>query len=270
MLTGRPAGHRSQRRALGRAARAPRRPAADRPRDGRARLGRRRLPSAGRCRSCGPAARPSCSAGRGSPSRSCSDRAPRGAARGPRPALADPWLPRRLPANRAARDRARPARRRDPRRRHHERAGAGRRYRRAGRGRSWRATRAPSPATWQQIGRAGRRQGHERRASSWRRARRSTATSSTTRSSSSTARRRRPASTRTTSTSCSPTCARATFELPFEPGEVFGPGPADDLLAFIAEERPRPPGRATGAGTGARRTSRRRRSRCGPRRRRTS
>ena len=28
----------------------------------------------------------------------------------------------------------------------------------------------------------------------------------------------------------------ATFEMPFEPGEVFGPGPADDLLAFIAED----------------------------------
>ncbi len=27
----------------------------------------------------------------------------------------------------------------------------------------------------------------------------------------------------------------ATFEMPFEPGEVFGQGPADDLLAFIAE-----------------------------------
>ncbi|MGZ6339707.1 MAG: DEAD/DEAH box helicase, partial [Candidatus Limnocylindrales bacterium] len=27
----------------------------------------------------------------------------------------------------------------------------------------------------------------------------------------------------------------ATFELPFEPGEVFGPGPADELLAFLAE-----------------------------------
>src|SRR3954454_1894256 len=27
----------------------------------------------------------------------------------------------------------------------------------------------------------------------------------------------------------------ATFELPFEPGEVFGPAPADDLLAFLAE-----------------------------------
>jgi DEAD/DEAH box helicase domain-containing protein len=28
----------------------------------------------------------------------------------------------------------------------------------------------------------------------------------------------------------------ATFELPFEPGEPFGPVPADDLLAFLAEE----------------------------------
>jgi len=28
----------------------------------------------------------------------------------------------------------------------------------------------------------------------------------------------------------------AAFEMPFEPGEVFGPGPADDLLAFLAEE----------------------------------
>ncbi len=27
----------------------------------------------------------------------------------------------------------------------------------------------------------------------------------------------------------------ATFELPFEPGEAFGPGPADELLAFLAE-----------------------------------
>jgi DEAD/DEAH box helicase domain-containing protein len=28
----------------------------------------------------------------------------------------------------------------------------------------------------------------------------------------------------------------ATFEMPFEPGEVFGPAPADDLLAFLCEE----------------------------------
>ena len=49
-------------------------------------------------------------------------------------------------------------------------------------------------------------------------------------------RRRRRAWTRTTCMSCSRTCA-ATFELPFDRGEVFGPGPADDLLAFLAEER---------------------------------
>jgi DEAD/DEAH box helicase domain-containing protein len=29
----------------------------------------------------------------------------------------------------------------------------------------------------------------------------------------------------------------AVFELPFEPGEMFGPAPADDLLAFLSEER---------------------------------
>ncbi len=28
----------------------------------------------------------------------------------------------------------------------------------------------------------------------------------------------------------------AVFEMPFEPGEIFGPAPADDLLAFLAEE----------------------------------
>ena len=35
----------------------------------------------------------------------------------------------------------------------------------------------------------------------------------------------------------------ATFELPFEPGEWFGPGPADDLLAFLGEGGHGPPGR---------------------------
>ena len=34
----------------------------------------------------------------------------------------------------------------------------------------------------------------------------------------------------------------ATLKLPFEPGEAFGPGPADDLLAFLAERATRPPG----------------------------
>ena len=142
-------------------------------------------------------------AGRG---RDHPDRAPRGAPRAPRAAIADPRLPRRLPAHGAARDRARPARRRDPRRRLDERARARRRHRRArrldprrlpglGRG-HLAAARARRPAAG---GRAS--------ASSSRRARRSTSTSSTTRSSCSRARRRRPGSTRTTSTCCSRTSA---------------------------------------------------------------
>ena len=61
----------------------------------------------------------------------------------------------------------------------------------------------------------------------------------------------------------------ATFEMPFEPGEVFGPGPADDLLAFLGES-----GHVRQAADGrwywSSRTSRRRRSRCGRPRRRTS
>ena len=35
----------------------------------------------------------------------------------------------------------------------------------------------------------------------------------------------------------------ATFEMPFEPGDTFGPGPADELLAFVSRVGPRPPGR---------------------------
>ena len=48
--------------------------------------------------------------------------------------------------------------------------------------------------------------------------------------------RRRPGSIRTTCTSSSPTSGCAAFERPFEPGEVFGPAAADDLLAFLGEE----------------------------------
>ena len=91
-------------------------------------------------------------------------------------------------------------------------------------------------ATWQQIGRSGRRAGHQRRGAGGVR------------------RTRRPVRRSITPSSCStgtPEEARldpdnlhvllahlraATFELPFEPGEVFGPGPVDDLLAFLAEE----------------------------------
>ena len=57
------------------------------------------------------------------------DRSARVASRGPRPAHAAPRLPRRLPAHGAARHRTRPARRRDPRGRRDQRAGAGRGHR---------------------------------------------------------------------------------------------------------------------------------------------
>ena len=62
----------------------------------------------------------------------------------------------------------------------------------------------------------------------------------------------------------------ATFELPFEPGEVFGPGPADDLLAFLAEEGHVRQAERRALVLELARTSRRRRCRCGPPRRRTS
>ena len=63
---------RPQRRAGRRPAHPARRPAAARPGDRCARLGADASPSAGRCRSCAPVARRSCSGGRGSPSRSSS------------------------------------------------------------------------------------------------------------------------------------------------------------------------------------------------------
>ena len=62
----------------------------------------------------------------------------------------------------------------------------------------------------------------------------------------------------------------ATFELPFEPGEVFGPGAGRRPAGVPRRGGPRPAGRATAAGTGPARTSRRRRSRCARPRPRTS
>ena len=146
-----------------------------------------------------------------------------------------PRLPRRLPADRAPGHRARPARRRDPRRRRDQRAGARRRHRPARRRRSWPATRA----RWRRPGSSsGGPAGARARAS---------------RSSSRPARpvdqyvihhpefllEGTPEEARLDPDNLHVLLAHlraATFELPFEPGEVFGPGPADDLLAFLAEE----------------------------------
>ena len=157
------------------------------------------------------------------------------AARELRAAQPRPRLPRRLPADRAAGDRARPARRRDPRRRRHQRARARRGHRPARRRRSWRAIRARSPATWQQFGRAGRRQG--------------TSVAILVASGAPVDQyvihhpefllEGTPEEARLDPDNLHVLLAHlraATFELPFEPGEVFGPAPADDLLAFLAEE----------------------------------
>ena len=152
------------------------------------------------------------------------------------PRIARPWLSRRLPADGAARHRAWPARRRDPGRRRDERARARRGHRPAGRRRSWPATRARSRRRGSSSG--GPAGGW---APAW------------------------PCSSRSGAPvdqyvihhpefllEGTPEEARldpdnlhvllahlraATFELPFEPGEVFGPGRPDDLLAFLAEER---------------------------------
>ena len=135
------------------------------------------------------------------------DRAARGAPRGVRAAVAGPRLSRRLPADGAAGDRARPAGRRDPRRRRDERAGARRGHRPARRvdpGRLPGLGRRDVAAV--RAGRAGATRPRSRSSSP--RPRRSTSTSSTTRSSCSTGRRRRPGSIRTTSTSSSPTSGR--------------------------------------------------------------
>ena len=129
----------------------------------------------------------------------------RGAARELRAAQPRPRLPRRVPADRAPRDRA------GLREGEISASSAPTRWSSASTSGgstspSWRATRAPSPATWQQIGRAGRRGGPASASVIVASAPRSTSTSSTTPSSCSTPRRRRRASTRTTCTSCWPTC----------------------------------------------------------------
>ena len=205
-------------------------------------------------------------AGRG---RAAADRPARVAARELRAAQPGPRLPRRLPADRAPGDRARAcatarsSASSPPTRSSSASTSAGSTCR------SWPATRARSPATWQQFGRAGRRPGHERRGP--RRV----------------GRPGRPVrhpppgvpargharggarSTRTTCTSCSPTCGRRPSSCRSSRARCSGRhrpttcSPSWPRRATSA--RP-----ATAAGTGRARTSRRRRSRCGPPRRRTS
>ena len=178
-------------------------------------------------------------AGRG---RAAADRPARVAARELRAAHAGPRLSRRLPADRAAGHRARPARRRDPRRRRDERARARRRHRPArrvdpgrlsGLGRRRRGSSS--------VGPAGARARASR--SSSRRAPRSTSTSSTTRSSCSRARPRRRALDPDNLHVLLAHLRAATFELPFEPGEVFGPGPGRRPARVPRRGGARPPGR---------------------------
>ena len=158
-------------------------------------------------------------AGRG---RAAADRAARGAAREPRARGRGPRVPRRLPADGAAGDRTRAARRRDPRRRRDECARARRRHRAA---RRLDPRRLPGfgrrPRGSSSVGPAGGRARASRSSSP--RARRSTSTSSTIPSSCSRARPRRRGSTRTTSTCCSPTSGRRPSSCRSSPARSSGP-----------------------------------------------
>ena len=158
------------------------------------------------------------------------------------PRSRDPRLPRRLPADRAAADRARPARRRDPRRRRRRTRSSSASTSAAWTSRSWPAIRARSRRPGSSFGRAGRRQG--------------TSVAVLVASGAPVDQyvihhpefllEGTPEEARLDPDNLHVLLAHlraATFELPFEPGEVFGPGPVDDLLAFLAEERPRPAGR---------------------------
>ena len=187
--------------------------------------------------------------------------------RGPR--SRGPRLSRRLPADRAAGDRAGAARRRDPRRRRHQRARARRRHRPA---------RRVDP---------GRLSGLDRRRPGSSSGGRGGGRARASRSSSRPARpvdqyvdpppgvparghaRGGARSTRTTSTSCSPTSGRRRSSCRSSRARCSARArrttcsPSSPRRATSAR-------RATAAGTGRARTSRPRRSRCGPPRRRTS
>ena len=258
---------RSQRRAGRRAPRPARRSAGHWTRERRSRLGRDAGPALG---AAVPARRPPDDrvrpvARRG---RAAADRPARVAARELRAAQPRPRLPRRLPADGAPRHRARPARRGDPRRRRDQRARARRRHRPAGRldpgrlsglrGGDVAAVRSGRPAAGHErrdprgVGRAGRSVRH-------------------------------PPPGVPARGHAGGGAAR-----PGQPARPAGAPAGGDLRAAVragrgvrARRRPttcsrssprsatsaRPP---TAAGTGPARTSRRPRSRCGPRHRRTS
>ena len=158
------------------------------------------------------------------------------------PRNADPRLPRRLPADRAAVDRARAARRRGAGRRVHERPRARASTSGGWTSRSSRATRARSPgpgSRW--AGPAGAATSASRSSSP--RRRRSTSTSSTTRSSCSAAGPRRRGSTRTTSTSCWPTSGARDVRAAVRARRVVRARAGGRPARVPRRGRARPPGR---------------------------
>ena len=227
-------------------------------------------PSAGRCPSCGPAGRRSSSARVAHGRRADAHRAARGASAARRAPDAGPRLPRRVPAHRAALHRA-------------TACGTARSSGVVSTnalelgvdiGRLDVAVLAGYPgsiaATWQQIGRAGRRQDVSVAVLVA-----SAAPGGPVRDPPPGVPARGPArgGPRLDPDNLHVLLAHlraATFELPFEPGEMLRAWPGRRPARVPRRERARPPGRTTAAGTGARRTSRPRRSRCAPRLRRTS
>ena len=258
---------RPQRRPGRRAARRPRRPAGPRTRERRPGVGGHPRPALGAAVPAGrsPDDRLRTVAGRG---RAAAHRAARVAARELRTAQPGPRLPRRLPADGTPVHRARPARRRGPRRRRDERARARRGHRPARRRdprrlpglgrrhlaavRAGRATARDERRGPRGIGRAGRPVRHPPPGVPARQT-----------------RPRRPASTRTTCTSCSPTCGPRPSSC--RSSRASGSDRARPTTCSRSSPRSATSARRTTvAGTGRARTSRRRRSRCARPRRRTS
>ncbi len=144
-------------------------------------------------------------------------------------------LSRRLPAARAARDRAQAARWRDSRRGGDQCAGAGHRYRIAGRGGDGRISGIHCLFAGSAPGAPDAGRAHRWRCW-WRPARRSISTSSSTRSISSNARRSTPTSTPDNLEILINHLKCAAFELPIRDGEKFGPHDPAELCRFLAED----------------------------------